>query len=928
MSFKINWPEFSGEFLDQAKEQLSIALNNGGMPGNIVDRIIVKELDMGTKPPDLEILEIGELAEDRFKGIFKLSYSGDAFIIIKTRVQANPLTTPSRHRTLNVRNTMLNAQQPFIVPMEVRISNVKLRGIIVLVVDKERGVTLVFKNDPLERVDVNSTFDNIPNIRRFLQAQIESQLRSLFKDDLPQMVHNLSLVLLSKQAAESARKQAAANMPGKYSSRRSRSSSYGYDNGYDFNGNQNASPGSSSRYYDASVYSEENVDSNHLNRHVHTRAGTHGYEGEYRQRYNSMSPSHRDGGVTHQQKWSGNEPAEKNGYTSDHDSENGYVLYRSLSQTGHPDTPELGLNHFFLQGQNKGVDGGRTPSSKLPRSSKESNGLGSARSDDRNDMASVSAALSGLTVNPALNVDITPEVSSNVQFHYPPHLAAGSTAHIGLSGEYHWQAAYGRPFFAPPPSSVMSGFQSVHGQNFSSPPLGPDASSRSSLHMYQQYQQILQSRIREGATAFSELASTAGMNHDHSCSAMSESSAVPDAEDHLSVQSPPAVTETSHMYRQGQVPNGTVWRRPVHGLDRHHLAPPPQRYPTSRRSLAGSEFSWSQRDGTNGNRQMPVSPPSHSDDYLPHRQQQTYTNHERLNRNGRHAQASSDYSNGDGSESHHRSHSDPPNFVTPLPSHTLRYNRQSSPVRRGDRRNSEWYHCEQHQQQHSQQGYDNHGKEPRYSTGSPDEYASNRSRQSAESSRVVLQPSDNEVAAHLANLMSSNHTISPYTHDLEHYTYRAATSTIGGGHGHSGSAGHATRHTAAPTRRGSGHILTSPSHAYSPPMSHDALETRSMSGLSATSTGFSYSGSRYVKRRAIARTVRIIRVPSDIIVPGLTSRSGSMIREGGLGNCSSANSNAGSNSDLRSGRRHGRSASNLSSGDAPHTSSRSTHEAP
>lgn len=67
---------------------------------------------------------------------------------------------------------MLNANLPLVLPMQLRISNLKLRGIIVLVVDKIKGVTLVFKNDPLEKVDVNSTFDNISNIRRFLQVYI------------------------------------------------------------------------------------------------------------------------------------------------------------------------------------------------------------------------------------------------------------------------------------------------------------------------------------------------------------------------------------------------------------------------------------------------------------------------------------------------------------------------------------------------------------------------------------------------------------------------------------------------------------------------------------------------------------------------------------------------------------------------------------
>ncbi|KAJ1559860.1 ERMES complex subunit [Nowakowskiella sp. JEL0078] len=83
--------------------------------------------------------------------------------------------------------------------MKLRISNLNLRGIVVLVVDKQRGVTFVFKNDPLEKVDVNSTFDNIPNIRRYLQKQIEQQLRKLFQDDLPQHIHNLSLLKFSSK---------------------------------------------------------------------------------------------------------------------------------------------------------------------------------------------------------------------------------------------------------------------------------------------------------------------------------------------------------------------------------------------------------------------------------------------------------------------------------------------------------------------------------------------------------------------------------------------------------------------------------------------------------------------------------------------------------------------------------------------------------
>ena len=74
----------------------------------------------------------------------------------------------------------------------------KLRGVILLVLDKVKGITLVFKNDPLEKINVNSTFDNVPSIQRFLQRLIEGQIRKLFSEDLPQVVHSLSLLYIQQ----------------------------------------------------------------------------------------------------------------------------------------------------------------------------------------------------------------------------------------------------------------------------------------------------------------------------------------------------------------------------------------------------------------------------------------------------------------------------------------------------------------------------------------------------------------------------------------------------------------------------------------------------------------------------------------------------------------------------------------------------------
>ncbi len=40
MSFRITWPTFSGEFLEKAKAQLTVALNSGKKPDNIAGDII------------------------------------------------------------------------------------------------------------------------------------------------------------------------------------------------------------------------------------------------------------------------------------------------------------------------------------------------------------------------------------------------------------------------------------------------------------------------------------------------------------------------------------------------------------------------------------------------------------------------------------------------------------------------------------------------------------------------------------------------------------------------------------------------------------------------------------------------------------------------------------------------------------------------
>ncbi|PNS20419.1 hypothetical protein CAC42_5869 [Sphaceloma murrayae] len=204
MAFNFNWSPLIAD-TTRAKEMLTAALNKSPKPPIIVDDIIVNELNLGSTPPELEILEIGDLAEDRFRGIFKMSYTGDAYLTLKTRVQANPLNTYLSTKPDFSSPQPLAAASSLTIPLQITLSDIRLSGFVILVFSRQKGITLVFRNDPLESLKVSSTFDSIPFVRNYLQKEIEGQLRVLFMDDLPAIIHRLSLRAFNpeyKQAEE------------------------------------------------------------------------------------------------------------------------------------------------------------------------------------------------------------------------------------------------------------------------------------------------------------------------------------------------------------------------------------------------------------------------------------------------------------------------------------------------------------------------------------------------------------------------------------------------------------------------------------------------------------------------------------------------------------------------------------------------------
>lgn len=90
----------------------------------------------------------------------------------------------------------LAASDGLTIPLSITLSHIRLSAFIIVVYSKHKGVTIVFRNDPLESLKVSSTFDSIQFVRDYLQRTIENQLRNLMMEELPSIIHRFSLQVL------------------------------------------------------------------------------------------------------------------------------------------------------------------------------------------------------------------------------------------------------------------------------------------------------------------------------------------------------------------------------------------------------------------------------------------------------------------------------------------------------------------------------------------------------------------------------------------------------------------------------------------------------------------------------------------------------------------------------------------------------------
>lgn len=219
MSFKFNWDIFDDAFYAFAKESLEALLNQVPKPANICAPLNIKDFYLGSTSPEFEIVEVMDLSLDKFRAIFRIAYRGNAYLVLHTKVQANPVNTThgskptSGNRSSkdgNGSSGILAANKPLIVPLQLRLTDLRLNGLFRLSLNASHGLTLAFIDDPLESIEVGSSFDSLPKLRDHLQAEIEQKIRDALLIDLPKSLHESSLIWLHWLASKS-RKAATTN---------------------------------------------------------------------------------------------------------------------------------------------------------------------------------------------------------------------------------------------------------------------------------------------------------------------------------------------------------------------------------------------------------------------------------------------------------------------------------------------------------------------------------------------------------------------------------------------------------------------------------------------------------------------------------------------------------------------------------------------
>jgi len=186
MSFFFNWLDLSALDL---KSSINSILSSTTIP-QLPQKVSISSLSLSHKAPKFEILDIIDLNEEKFKGLFKFNYDGGLNVVFNTDYEANAIklidfdsfTKPS----------FVLADKSTILPVAFKIKNIKIDAILTVVYNGR--ITVVFNDDPFIDLDIETSLDEFldEDLFQMIKQDTLNMITDMLKQDLPEMLHSLN----------------------------------------------------------------------------------------------------------------------------------------------------------------------------------------------------------------------------------------------------------------------------------------------------------------------------------------------------------------------------------------------------------------------------------------------------------------------------------------------------------------------------------------------------------------------------------------------------------------------------------------------------------------------------------------------------------------------------------------------------------------
>lgn len=190
MSFNFNWRFFDvADLQARTKETVTESIAQTRRPPVIAAPIRAVDVNFGTQPPDLAFQAIPVVSLTRTHIVFHLKYSGDASLTLDTAIEANPLREPLLDANFSefVKPRIIAALDRLVLPFRLKLHNIVLDTLID-VVYTPHGVVVNFHDNPVKRIQVESSLDMLPGVNAMISTVLKHQLTMSFYEDIPESV--------------------------------------------------------------------------------------------------------------------------------------------------------------------------------------------------------------------------------------------------------------------------------------------------------------------------------------------------------------------------------------------------------------------------------------------------------------------------------------------------------------------------------------------------------------------------------------------------------------------------------------------------------------------------------------------------------------------------------------------------------------------